>query len=143
MILVIFGQPASGKTTIAKFFKENGFHNIDGDELRQIFNNTDYSKSGRINNLNRASDIAIYLNQYQNIVLSLVYPYQECRDYLNSLTTDIKWVFLTHENNRGKDNFKVVDFETPNLSNVDLCINTTVISIQDSITQINEICKLH
>ena len=60
MIVVLFGQPCSGKTTLAKELKA---YNVDGDKLRTIFTNKDYSKEGRIKNLNRASDIAHYLNQ--------------------------------------------------------------------------------
>jgi adenylylsulfate kinase-like enzyme len=75
MIIALFGQPGSGKTTLATQL-EADFH-IDGDHLRTMFKNTDYSKQGRINNLNRASDIATYLHYNGNkVVLSLVYPYK-------------------------------------------------------------------
>ena len=50
MIIVLFGQPASGKTTLAEkvqrelFIKENASYPIiDGDEIREIFKNKDYS----------------------------------------------------------------------------------------------------
>ena len=51
MIIVLFGQPHSGKTTLAKQFPSS--RTIDGDELRELFANKDYSKEGRIRNLNR------------------------------------------------------------------------------------------
>ena len=49
------GQPASGKTTLAKLllnklknqYGENIFLNIDGDDLRDLFQNKDYSRKGR------------------------------------------------------------------------------------------------
>jgi adenylylsulfate kinase len=79
MIIVLFGQPHSGKSTLAA---ELDAHNIDGDKLRELFSNKDYSREGRIKNLNRASDIAHYLNSVgEPVVLSLVYPYKEARDY--------------------------------------------------------------
>ena len=48
------GQPASGKTTLANMlidnFNKNGhekdFYNIDGDDLRDLFQNKDYSRKG-------------------------------------------------------------------------------------------------
>ena len=55
MIIWITGQPGSGKTTLAKAFinfisKQNPASkiiNIDGDDLRSISKNKDYSKKGR------------------------------------------------------------------------------------------------
>jgi len=79
MIVVLFGQPHSGKTTLAQEleFEELYDYHIDGDHLRTMFKNTNYSKEGRISNLNRASDIATYLHYNGNdVVLSLVYPYR-------------------------------------------------------------------
>jgi adenylylsulfate kinase-like enzyme len=144
MIIVLFGQPASGKTTLAKKFIAEGFHHIDGDELRDMFKNKDYSKEGRIKNLNRASDIAHYLNKAKNynIVLSLVYPYEEAREYLNKLTRDVKWIYLIYEEDRGRDDFKVKDFEVPHMDNVDLIINTSNTSIEDSLDKIKRICRI-
>ena len=58
-LIIIVGVPGSGKTTLAKIFKEylenNYLHkkimHIDGDDLREIFNNKDFSKEGRIKNI--------------------------------------------------------------------------------------------
>lgn len=112
MIIVLFGQPHSGKTTLAKQFPT--YKNIDGDELRELFSNKDYSREGRIKNLNRASDIAHYLHKQGNdIVLSLVYPYKEARDYLNSLEDNVKWIHLVYEVDRGREEYHVKDFEYP------------------------------
>lgn len=125
MILVLFGQPSSGKTTIAKsildvkMYNAEGIINIDGDNLRKIFNDTDYSKQGRINNLNRASDIAHFLSSTGVLVImSLVYPYIECRDYLRKLSNKTKWVYLTYDKKdlRGREKYHVLDFETPDVN---------------------------
>lgn len=140
MILVLFGQPHSGKTTLATEIYEKhmfiDFH-IDGDHLRTMFKNTNYSKEGRINNLNRASDIATYLhyNGY-DVVLSLVYPYKEARDYLNSLVPDVKWVYLHYAGERGREEFHVKDFEFQYLEEKMLQLNTSELSIEDSIIKI-------
>jgi shikimate kinase len=125
MIVVLFGQPGAGKTTLAKeLLKYDKYYHIDGDELRELFSNKDYSREGRIKNLNRASDIATYLNTKSNVILSLVYPYHEARKYLNSLASNVKWILLVNEEDRNKSQFKVNDWEDPLLSeNVDI-INT-------------------
>lgn len=133
MIIVLFGQPHSGKSTLAA---ELDFHNIDGDRLRELFSNKDYSREGRIKNLNRASDIAHYINSVEDsVVLSLVYPYKEARDYLRSLTSDVLWVYLTYSGERGRENFHVKDFEAPNEEDV-LSLDTSKLSIQECINSI-------
>jgi adenylylsulfate kinase-like enzyme len=143
MIIVIFGQPGAGKTTIAQHLVKENFHHIDGDILRDIFKNKDYSREGRIKNLNKASDIATYINSvYANVVLSVVYPYKEAREYLSKLTKGVKWVYLIYQEDRGRDQFKVADFELPHMDNVDLIINTSTTSVEDSVEQIKRVCRI-
>ena len=78
MIFWFTGQPGSGKTTLAKALIENmesAFH-IDGDDLRGLSANVDYSEQGRINNIRTAQSIAMYLdNKDQNVVVSVIAPY--------------------------------------------------------------------
>jgi adenylylsulfate kinase-like enzyme len=128
MILVLFGQPCSGKTTIAnslldlKIYNPNGVLNIDGDYIRKLFDDKDFTKEGRIRNLNRASDIAYFLDSKGVLVImSLVFPYKEGRDYLNKLIDNIKWVYLTYDKNenRGRETYHVSDFEIPDKDEID------------------------
>jgi broad-specificity NMP kinase len=134
MIIVLFGQPHSGKTTLANLINADFY--IDGDHLRTMFKNKDYSKQGRINNLNRASDIATYLHYNNNdVLLSLVYPYKEARDYLNSLVDNVKWIYLTYTEPRGREEFHVADFDEPELENF-MQINTDNLTIKETITKI-------
>jgi len=144
MIIVLFGQPASGKTTLAKKFIAEGFHHIDGDELRDLFKNKDYSREGRVKNLNRASDIAHYLNKAKNynVILSLVYPYEEAREYLSKLTKGVRWIYLIYEEDRGRNQFKVADFELPHMDNVDLILNTSVDSVEVCTDKIKNVCRI-
>jgi adenylylsulfate kinase-like enzyme len=134
MIVVLFGQPHCGKSTLADKFE---VHNIDGDKLRELFVNKDYSREGRIKNLNRASDIAFYMDSVgQDVILSLVYPYKEARDYLNSLTIRVAWVYLTYEGERGRENFHVKDFEIPEEESI-LHLDTSKLTIQECVGKIN------
>lgn len=140
MIIVLFGQPHSGKSTLANAIKqERNVEIIDGDQLRDIFQNKDYSKEGRIKNLNRASDIAHYLNSTtdKDVILALVYPYKEAREYLNSLDGNVKWVYLTYEVDRGREKFHVGDFDYPT-ENEALYLNTEWLEIEDCKNQILE-----
>jgi adenylylsulfate kinase-like enzyme len=133
MIVVLFGQPHSGKSTLANELKG---HNIDGDKLREIFQNKNFTREGRIQNLNRASDIACYLeSRGEDVILSLVYPHQEARDYLNSLSNNVKWVYLHYEENRGRENFHVSDFDLDTSDKV-LSLNTSTTSIEECVHQI-------
>jgi adenylylsulfate kinase-like enzyme len=138
MIVVLFGQPHSGKSTLAKEvfgMFEWGVVNIDGDQLRDIFANKDYSREGRIKNLNRASDIATFINKTGgNPVLSLVYPYKEARDYLNSLNDDVKWVYLTYEGERGREKNHVSDFDIP--EDGVLHLNTSSLNLEECVSEI-------
>jgi len=142
MIIVLFGQPHSGKTTLAK--ELNGYFDsyttdfIDGDELRGIFQNKDFTRQGRLKNLQKASDIAAYLDwTNKDVIVSVVYPYKEARDYLNSLVPDVKWIYLTYTKPRGREAFHVADFEEPELENF-LQINTDNQSIEETLQKIRE-----
>lgn len=141
MIIVIFGQPNCGKSTLAnEIIKQTSTYvNIDGDKLRELFVNKDYSKEGRMKNLNRASDIAHFLNSTgTNVILSLVYPYKEVRDYLNNLTKDVKWVYLSYDEPRGREGFHVADFETPDKDEKVLSINTDRFTIKQCVNLIKD-----
>lgn len=136
MIIVLFGQPHSGKSTLAKEILTD--HYVDGDDLRKIFANKDYSREGRLKNLNRASDIAVYLSSKgYGVVLSLVYPYKEARDYLNSLTSDIVWIYLTYEGERGREKYHVKDFEIPTQEDI-LHLDTSILSVKECVVAIKK-----
>ena len=140
MIIVLFGQPRSGKSTLAKEFST--YRNIDGDRLRELFTNKDYSKEGRIKNLNRASDIAYFLYRSgTKVILTLVYPYKEARDYLNSLTDEVIWVYLTYDGERGREKYHVADFEIPENERI-LHLDTSKLTIDECVKEIISYAKL-
>jgi hypothetical protein len=69
------------------------------------------------------------------VLLSLVYPYKEARDYLNSLVDNVKWIYLTYTEPRGREEFHVADFDEPELENF-MQINTDNLTIKETITKI-------
>jgi hypothetical protein len=119
MIIVLFGQPDSGKTTIANaigvLYKEIGEKNypmIDGDVVRDVFKNYSYGREGRIENLTRITTIAKFCEKsYGFCVVSADYPYQSEREKLQNLAEDILWVRLKCNEDRGKKQYQIPDFE--------------------------------
>ena len=136
MVIVLLGQPHSGKSTLAeKLMVEFGTHHIDGDNFRSLFKNTDYSKQGRINNLKKACDIGYYLvkNEFTEVLIySMVFPYKEVRDYLKQLIPDAKLFYLHYKEPRGREANHVSDFEFPSTEEA-YYIDTDKYTIEESL----------
>jgi len=123
MIYLFTGQPGSGKTTMAKKlqmwlqtdkknWRKSVFH-IDGDQLRELFPNTDYSKEGRYKNIQKAFDIAKYLDNAGNdVVISLVSPYKELREKFKS-ECKVQEVYCHTKKIRGREDKFALDYEPP------------------------------
>ena len=125
MIYSFIGQPGSGKTTLANHLKKcfemlpnwksyiNKIIHIDGDDIREIFNNKDYSENGRRINIQRAYDIATFLNKKDYIVIiSLVSPYIDLREELKKNSDAIE-IYVHTTDIRGKEKYHVLDFQKP------------------------------
>ena len=139
MIILFTGQPNSGKTTLSlelvHFLHESRKDitavTIDGDCLRKITKNADYSKDGRRKNVQTANNLAInsdISNDYT--VVSLVSPFRDLRESLkNNKKHIVKEVYL--HSNRLREG-KMVDYYEPPLNNY-LDINTDKYTIQQSL----------
>ncbi len=142
MIIWLTGQPGSGKTTLAnmlmKFLNDNKntkIINLDGDDLRSINKNKDYSKEGRIKNISTAISIIRFLATKKFIcVVSLVAPYRFLRDELKSEFPFLE-VYLHTDEIRGRENFFADDYEKPVDKN-HLKIDTGKLNEEESLDEI-------
>ena len=142
MIYWFTGQPCAGKTTLADLLKKEkpGAFRIDGDDMRELFSNKDYSAKGRIDNVGTAQRIAHYLhNQGRDVIVSLVSPYVDQREEFKTLLGDnIKEIYVHTTEPRERDHFKAIAY-TPPLENY-IDIDTTKDSINESFKKLlNEI----
>ena len=88
MIYWLTGQPGAGKTTLAGWIMAsfpNKSMSIDGDDIREIFINKDYSEVGRRKNIEKAQTLAKFLHHKGfTVVVSLVSPYRDQREEFKS-----------------------------------------------------------
>ena len=126
MIIWLTGQPGSGKSTIAYELVSDSvgaFINIDGDDLREIFQNKDYSEVGRRKNIELAQQIAEFLHRKGfHPVVSLVSPYKDQRDkFKEKMGKDILEVYVHTTQIRGRENYFVKEYEEPSENYLSLC----------------------
>jgi adenylylsulfate kinase len=144
MIYNFIGQPHAGKTTLARHLKTSLqisnevrlVYMIDGDKLRDLFTNKDYTEAGRRKNIERAYSIARYiqdLNPFNDVIIAVVSPFLDLREELKEATEVIE-IFVHTTNIRGRESFHVSDFENPIINYID--VDTTDV---DEITSINEL----
>ena len=157
MVYWFTGQLGAGKTVLGKklhsFLKtekrnwrRDVFH-LDGDDLRELTINKDYSEEGRVRNIRNAQMIVEYLhNNGCDVVVSLVAPYRWLREeFKEKIGFNNFTEFYVHTSEkRERDKFKVKDYEQPEIEFID--IDTTKdspdISFSKIINHTNKILKL-
>ena len=167
MIYVLYGQPASGKTSLGKLLAEHlqTPFVIDGDEFREMFANKNYGRKGREENIKNANAVATYLNKkgernewsaiyYKNedgnliegrpvkkgtdVVMCLVNPYEHLRHELaNNNQDQVLEVFLQSSRDLRKE-YHVEDFEIGDPMHV---LHTDM-SIEESWKNLKEVLNL-
>ena len=124
MIYWFTGQPCAGKTVLANMLKKEkpGAFRIDGDDMRELFSNKDYSINGRVSNVGTAQRIAQYLNnQGKDVIVSLVAPYIDQREEFKALMGDQIVEFYVHTTeSRERDHFKAIAYTPPLANFVDI-----------------------
>ena len=137
MIIWLTGQPGAGKTTLAKSLikridlGDKVFH-LDGDDLRDVLDNKDYSEKGRRKNIQFAINMAkVMESKGYLVIVSMVSPYRDLR-YGN-----VFWINSTRPTNREK--YWVDNFEPP--LEAFWMIDTTDQSIEESVNEILDVCR--
>jgi adenylylsulfate kinase len=138
MIIWFYGQPGSGKTTLAKELMTSidAIH-IDGDEIREVFQNKDYSKEGRMKNLTLINNIVRFLDyKNNNVIVSVVSPFKEVRDQI--LDLDVKYFYVHTSEIRGREQNFAQDFE---ITESDIKLDTTNKTIKEVIDAVLNVCR--
>ena len=139
------GQPHAGKTTLAKHLKtaltiRNNLkliYMVDGDDLRRIINNKDYSEDGRRENISKAYAIARFLHKddEHDVILAVVSPFRDLREDLK-LDNNVVEVYIHTSDIRGRENFHVGNYEEPLIDFIS--IDTSGV---DEMTSMNELLE--
>jgi adenylylsulfate kinase-like enzyme len=154
MIYWFTGQPAAGKTVLGKKlhkflqtekrnWRKSVFH-VDGDHLREIYQNKDYSEKGRRLNITNAQALVEYLHKCEcDVVVSLVAPYLDLREYFKDKFGDnIVEIYVHTTQKRERDHFHVANYEPPQINFID--VDTTKDSPDNSFSKlINHLTKLN
>lgn len=147
MIYNFIGQPHAGKTTLANHLKnvlENNYKQnqidkkiiiVDGDIIKNISNNKDFSEEGRRYNINQAYNIAKFLDLDNSfdVIIAIVSPFLDLRERLKKEANVIE-IFVHTTEIRGREKYHVPYFEAPQRNFID--VNTTDI---DEFTTMNEL----
>src|SRR5262245_49839077 len=140
MIYWLTGQPGAGKTTLAIALKSalrrhgHPVVHLDGEFMRDFTGNKDYSRPGRIRNIQAAQQLAAKLHAEGIVVIaSFVSPYRSIREEFKAQGNVVEIYVHTNEI-RGKENYFVADFEAPQRDFVG--IDTTNIAVEACIEKI-------
>lgn len=156
MIYWFIGQPGAGKTVLGtklveflqtekRNWRKDVFH-IDGDVLRELTENKDYSEQGRINNIKNAQLISHFIHKSgSDVVVSMVTPYKEIREEFKLLINEnIIEIYVYTTKKRPKDHFKIENFELPesNFFEINTTSDNPTQSFSKLINYLKEIDKL-
>ena len=132
------GQAGAGKTELAKSLKshltahyeDKKFVILDGDDIREMFDNKDYSNEGRKKNVEFVQKLCIFLSK-NNVtpIVCMVSPFLEQREELKKKVSVCE-VYVYCSEIRGREKFHVDYYEKPQDSFIS--IDTTGKSVEES-----------
>lgn len=132
MILWFTGEAGAGKTTIANKVKELceerniPIEHIDGDSIRYLFNDQDFSRQGVKTNVRRVAYAASLLEKHGVfVIVSLVSPFQADRRFAEVISKDyheiqLKTDYTTRKERRGDLYTKAEEGVFKNVAGVDV-----------------------
>jgi adenylylsulfate kinase len=94
-IFWLTGLPCSGKTTLAnEISKHFNAEILDGDEIRKLSNNNDFSEEGRKKHMLTVAELANMLSKYTNVIVALVSPIRSVRDEIKTKFPNVEEIYL-------------------------------------------------
>lgn len=152
-IFWLTGLPCAGKTTIAKELARHIHAEIlDGDEIRKIISNDDFSIEGRRKHMLSVAAFASVLSKYNNVIVAMVSPIKGIREEIQKQYPNVRevYVYADIETCKKRDvkgmyaralsgkitNFTGVDaaYEAPGKKT--LMVDTTMLSVGESVSKI-------
>lgn len=147
------GLPCSGKSTIAKELARHlNAEVLDGDEIRAIANNDDFSREGRAEHMKSVAAMAYLLSKHTSVVVALVSPLNDVREEIKKKYKNMYEIYLKCDLSvcqkrdvkgmygkamRGEIvNFTGVDDEYEEPLNPDLIVRTDKYSVGECVRQI-------
>jgi adenylylsulfate kinase-like enzyme len=115
------GQAGAGKTTLAillknklqKEFLKKKFVILDGDEIRELFNNQDYSKEGRLSNVGMVQNCCRFLIKNDIVpIVCMVSPFEKQRKEFCKEVDGVE-IYVECDEIRGREHFHVDYYEKP------------------------------
>ena len=139
-IIWITGQPGAGKSTIGRALldslRKDGVDTflVDGDDLRALPANADYSPAGREANIRRAQDIALYLSRQGRVaIVAVVAPFKWLREEFKARAT-VREVYVHTTEIRGREHYHSDEYGAPETDFLDL--DTTEADVAQSVQEV-------
>lgn len=145
-IIWITGQPGAGKSTIGRALldslRKDGVDTflVDGDDLRALTANADYSSAGREANIRRAQDIALYLSRQGRVaIVAVVAPFKWLREEFKARAT-VREVYVHTTEIRGREHYHSDEYGAPETDYLDL--DTTEADVAQSVREVRRYVDL-
>ncbi|HTH49680.1 MAG TPA: adenylyl-sulfate kinase [Candidatus Limnocylindria bacterium] len=140
MIYWFIGQPGAGKTTLALALQAalqghgQPVVHLDGEFMREVTDNRDFSEPGRIRNILAGQRLAAKLHADGiTVVASFVSPYRALREGFKR-SGEVVEIYVHTTEIRGKEARFAADFEPPQDGFVDM--DTTRVSVESCLAKI-------
>ena len=143
MIYWFIGQCGAGKTTLARRLKKefdakgNPSIHLDGDDLRKIFE-VSYDKKENFSQEYRIEQTRILqkfidhiADQGVDVIISTVNPYRDVREEFKNSRKDVREIYVSTDEIRGREDKWARDFENP-IANYIFILTGGIFSVEDS-----------